>query len=761
MPLAIVVLFCSLFILTRSNSADTIVPGKTPFLSDFLTFGLCDSADQCAPPRLCIYEYAGHLSNCGYALTNCLCVPPEFQLCSSSSDCVLGEQCVSTKSSSDICVSCVAADNILTFRAVDQPSLEQCTLPRTTPLVSLEFTPTPIEPSPDPIPLPSPDSDSFEKGYAMDSCHDQNDCAVDSYTCRDLSNPLHYCGGRDDYSYFDCVCVPSSPTTCSHIDQCPSGEFCLSGLESSGPNSRALCISKRLISEGYGFNRKRWIFFPTDSNPFPALSATPILTPSFLFEPSGLLQPPVTPDSLTPSFRVSPEPSLSSSVGPGGEPTDPVISDDPFVYPSESVTPEFSPNKVLPDYPSGWTLDRCKNTYDCKDDRSCINAFGKTYSEDSCAGQCYCLPVKLQVCTSSSQCTDCEVCVTAYSVEKSYCVSRKAVENNPVFEILPYDDGSYSLPFVPSLFVSETPLFGSFDPVYIPPGYPEYSASPEFSGAGLTLSYCMSSRDCAGGYECIAVQFAPCSWKEPRCICVPAGGTGGTVCITDAQCQNGETCFPTNRIDIVPSYCVSKDVASRNLKILKKYLDPIVPRGVGLRNWRRYFRDWDHSTYIAQKSVNGTRLTGDKCRSSSDCATGRVCADSLKGGKLCDENRNCTDYAYCYPRTFDQCISRFNCEYGEICTVVEGLYYDSTFNAYSPRRGVQTICLSSTAARRNGYTPLPYPSGLPQKFLKYIAWENAEDILQLKFRQIGSPNHNLSEPKLGNVRVDPVKDDVQ
>lgn len=810
-----------------------------------LTFGQCAQNADCFGDRNCLYHFRGKLINCGYVLQNCLCVPKKFQTCSSSNQCSLGERCVKTNFSVNICVACLAAEFVPSFLPIDSRSQTDCTwtepaskryskysellksqpgafssvskgytvksmskdsksMPlsyesrsrnsyidtpfllkssyspvvfhqakksilgtasspvetaaaatdnpfetgssNSDPSPFLEATPT-TSLSPGPIPSylfprssspfgtnssPSPPSPA-EAGYALDRCVSDIDCQG-IYICRHFSEPLVTC---DLLRSVDCKCGHPDPTPCTHIDECLSGEVCVNFFKPF-VFEFGVCISREIVLSDLSYRTAFSQFFPPESNPFPADSPVisfPSTSPDFFFgSPSSSFEEGTAPSE-------SSTPTLENLNANSDEP-------DTFVIPSPSSVPDVfsSPDVSIranpsPGRPIGYTLDRCEYNFACKGNRLCVDVFETTPVATFCNTQCYCLPIELQNCTSSSQCLIQEACVTTDEIELSYCVSWDAIAGNSVFQIIPFDDGSTDAPSIPpeppqpTSDPTFTPFTGSTEPKYIPPGYLTFTPTPEFElTGGLTLTRCKATDDCRSGYACVSVlQYWSCSASNNHCYCIPNEGKKATTCINDMQCANGEICFPKRRVDVVPSYCVSQHVVDNNPRVLDRFLSVIIPRAVGERNTLRFFRDWTIPDALPGNAGTGSNLTGDLCSTSADCGKDRLCVDPLSAGSLC--NFNCS-ISFCYPEYFVKCGYGKYCEKGEQCTRVIGMYETIFSNVfYQPSDSKHIICFSLSAIDRNGYEAIPYASPPPRNFLGSVVWENAVHILKIKLEE--------------------------
>lgn len=581
--------------------------------------------------------------------------------------------------------------------------------------------------------VPSPSLEG--RGYAFDPCDRDADCQGD-YICRNFMEPLLSCGVSSGRS---CRCGHPDPAPCTHENQCLFEEYCVNSLRPPIYES-GVCISKSFVLRNNEFGNSKTQFFPPSSNPFSTEYSDPSSSPM------------VTSEELIDGIesRNLRNEHISSVERGSREGTDlHALDSDAFSMVTESFSQAAysTPNidwstPSIPDETGKFTLDRCLFDGVCQGNRLCVNAFDDDYVPSYCFEQCYCVPKRLQSCDSSSECVLQEACVSTNEVEGSYCVSWKAIDGNPAFQVIPFDDGSTAPPDIssytpPASGPAFTPFTASTEPRYIPPGFPTFTPSPEAEiGSGLTLSKCKAGLDCSIGYACVAVnEYWPCSILNRNCYCVPNAGKKGTTCIDDAQCPIGEICFPKRRIDIVPSYCVSQKVVNNDPKILKLYLSVIVPRGFGASRFSYGF-DWVFPQNTPENAGSGSKLTGDLCETSADCEGNRLCANPLSSGDLC--YNNCS-IAYCYPRFFEPCSIGKVCDTGEACTKVFGMYASNDVtDFYSPGDSVHAICLSLSAIARNGYEVLPYASLLPRDLIGYVVWENAVNILKILIENNGS-----------------------
>lgn len=711
------------------------------FPSEGLTLSQCNGDDDCIGARKCIFEAQGRLYECKKDfLRECLCVPMAFIECQTSLQCATGERCISATQSVQICVSCSAANNVQSFASIDERSIADCGSYSDT-----DYTSTPTHSdyptnsqdrsttpefnthSPDfsfEAPYPSQsfavptESEGFTRGYALDSCGGEEDCA-EKYSCRVQNQPLKKYNSTDAFER-NGVCSTNDPKSCYHIDECLFAEYCVSGLDFKS-STFGVCVSKYVVEKA-SFYYLNIMYFPPESNPNPSPESSPLLSPTI----GDHFSPEYSP-TYTPMFTVSSD---------LGDPTVPFSSLGLATVFSSETPSDFSfeaSASVGPDlynYHSGLTLDRCWNTYYCRGKRNCVDFFDLKLIGSRCHSQCYCLPPKLQSCTSSNMCERFELCAKLVSTEY-YCVSEDFLRGNSYFEVLPTQtDSFYS---EPSLTAIETPFIGTPEPRYIPPGIPTITMEPSFNYEfeGMSLDTCTSDKDCVSGYACVATVYAPCSTGLGKCFCVANNGNGGIVCLGNDDCPLGETCYPLKRIDIVPTYCVSTRMIEKRLQDVQDHFSVIVPRGVGAENRKDGSRDWIIPRNVPNRSGTGSGLTGDMCTSSADCSRARLCADALENGEVCGGLKNCTR-GYCYPKYFEACDITNLCDEGEVCVEAYGVFKDVYQTEYLRKYGIQKMCLSLNAAKRNGYKSLQVPTPLPKTFVGAGVWKNAEMIIKLK-----------------------------
>lgn len=701
------------------------------FPDNGLTFDECNNNNDCTGNRECVFVIYGKIFECAQEYRReCLCTPLSLNKCKSSVDCVLGERCVSTSSGVNICVSCVAAKYVPTFLEADDRSKTDCEVEETdaTPYPSFTFSPWILQ-SPyqeqtfDPFPstyfpnTPAPDISFTVKptsaplGYGYDRCQTNDDCVKD-YDCRlllwPLIGPLYRPKG-----YFFGICSTRNPKLCTHERQCFSEEFCMSGVDFES-DTFGVCVSIK-FANAYFPNYFKVVFFPPGpgSNPDgkatssfePEISTYPSPGYSILYTPTSGLE-----DETAPSQYKFPSPIFTIEL--------------PSEEPSSSGDFNFF------NFGSGLTFDRCIYKSECRGRRECVNYFGKKVISFACPDRCYCLPSKLQSCSWSSDCEAFEVCVRLQNSTNMYCISEDAIKGVTHFEVLPaesftsFPEASYT-PFV-------TPNLVSPEVENIPPNYPFVTPEPsQYQNLkGLSLSACTFDDDCVDGYACVATEYIPCSSRIVKCFCIANKGNGGTLCLSDKDCPLGEMCYPPERIDIVPSYCISIRVIINNLKDVELYYSAIVPRGIGSSNKQKRSIDWEIPSEYPNKAGTGSGLTGDVCRYSSDCANTRLCVDALSFGELCDSQSNCS-MAFCYPKYFESCKIANLCDKGEVCILARGVYANVQRRDFSGE-SKQKICLSKTAATRNEYSPLLVQTPLPKTIAGIVAWKYAEKIVNLK-----------------------------
>lgn len=709
-----------------------------------LTFGNCNALkSQCTGGRKCIFEYRKKLFKCSNSLTTCLCIPPSFQTCTSSFQCLSGERCVSTNSSVTICVACTAAEYVPSFVSVDYRSTMDCFPELLEPTPSPEHTPEPE---------PSTPNNLDKRGFAYDLCRLDSQCQPE-YFCRNYESPLLRCSEDSKENYY-CVCKQNDPKPCHHFDDCLSEELCVQPYRMLA-SSFGICFSKfslTVLRRGISYS-----YLPPESNPFLDISipSTPEIMPSA--DPDF----PDSPDDLEPYLSASPAPTMTLQTDPS-----PSVLSTLEPSPVVSESPLYGGYIYVPD-PKGFTLDRCYRSNRCRGQRFCVDMFFEEADVIRCQNQCYCVPHKLKNCTSSSECRWPEVCAMAQGVNGAFCASLDAVKKSTAFEILPFDDGNYVPKTTPTIDPYFTPFAGSREPVYFPPGYPTSTyisvpPTPETSESspplptvdypkeidGLSLSYCSKQEDCVYGYACVSIGFYPCSSDLNDCRCIPNNGDMGTVCMDDSQCSTGEICFRPERIDVVPSYCVSNQTAT--MKVLRNFMKVISPRGVGYEYRTAFYTDWKIPKKTPPNSGTGNGLTGDKCSTSSQCATGRLCADILGDGEICDDTEDCLS-GFCYPMYFERCERVNLCDDGEVCVIA--VIPENQFSEVFPS-SLRYICLSKAAAERNGYSSVPTPTPPPVELVGYSTWKNAEDILKIKLQWEASKSTRVNTLNAGIKTMD-------
>lgn len=761
----------------------TNTQGLLLFPDNGLTLGRCEENYDCSGDRACSFYRDGKVRPCAYINENvCLCVPQSFQECTSSTQCDIGERCVDTNLSVTVCVACTAAEFVPSFLPVDFRSESDCEWPDSIfksdskyfarPQLHLDLPSKPLRvaaPSPllnpdataavssEPIPsfLFSPpfaspvlnldqfSSGSYDDGSALNNCVFDRDCQG-IYACRSTLEPLIGCHTMPGMG---CQCAYMDPTACTHRDQCLPGELCVNTFRPYLFDF-GVCISEDFVKYDDLLNPAAQ-FFPPESDPFftvsPKLDFSPFESPGEFVHGVDLIGRHRASSESNAASRDILHPNLDSS----GAILFPTASLGPDVY----STPESSASKapVIDPHPIGFTLDYCHSRFECAPGRLCIDVFSNDSPILYCFEHCFCVPEQLVSCNSSSECVIQEACVTTPGVERSYCVSWDAIADNPAFEIIPFEDGSKTPPSVPppsprqTLGPRYTPYTGSTEPRYIPPGYLSSTPTPELeSGVGLTLSSCTRIEDCTSGYACVSLfNYWPCSFSNNGCYCIPNNGKKGSTCINDKQCPVGEICFPKRRIDIIPSYCISQQVADDNPRVLDRYLSVVVPRGIGERFNFSYGRDWDIPDTLPENSGTGSNLTGDYCGTSADCGENRLCLNPLSFGSLC--YNNCS-ISFCYPRYFVECGYGKFCDKGEVCARVYGMY-ESKYSSihYSPKVSRHVICLSPSTIERNGYNVIPQASPPPQKFFGIVVWEYAIPILKVKLEEDAKSKSSLSK----------------
>lgn len=175
-----------------------------------LTGDSCSTEKDCKGKRVCVGDNGACRGRDG-----CHCIPPVPVVCSSASDCVLGEVCVySEHFPEDYCVS-------EQFDKDRDDSSEVGAVPSFRPVVV----------------VPAPVEADGEGGLTADPCDVRDDCRGDRI-CLSIDT-LTECEEPGD-----CVCFPPVALRCSETDQCPLGEACASSLESDD-----ICLSKLFVED--------------------------------------------------------------------------------------------------------------------------------------------------------------------------------------------------------------------------------------------------------------------------------------------------------------------------------------------------------------------------------------------------------------------------------------------------------------------------------------------------------------------------------
>lgn len=253
-----------------------------------------------------------------------------------------------------------------------------------------------------------------------------------------------------------------------------------------------------------------------------------------------------------------------------------------FSQPSKCDAPGFEKRPTPISYvegPNGLSIDRCLSDKHCIGDRRCM-AFelknGKTKlskCSDRVDKQCFCNPEKLQGCTTGSNCTLGESCMTGSF--QNFELNKKCV-SNALFEVLS------------SRF-------------YEVEG--ERARSP--NGRGLNDDQCKYDWNCTSPRRCThAVDvYGRCAGRE-GCRCKPLINPA---CTKNNDCASGENCVSAVDAPFEP-YCMSQ-IAMRNNPYLFQINDVRLAAGV--------------PTPIPLGFSNG--LTGDPCFDTSDCVAPRMC----------------------------------------------------------------------------------------------------------------------------------------
>lgn len=372
-----------------------------------LTGDTCESDAQCVPDRSCITFSvdSANGSPCSFGDDNCLCIPPEFLPCTSSVECVPGEVCALVDPDLDgICLS--------------EELVEVSGIPEVGPVNSTESTPSPSPPA-----TPS-------GGLTADDCQVDSDCVPDR-TCQGAETDSCPVGGF-------CFCFPPELQFCSSSVECVPGEVCvaLEGIEDT------FCVSEEFADSASGVGEVSPGNSTVPDDPLVEPSAAP---------PAGL-----TGDQCVDDFDCLEDRScdISGDCSAGnciclplvltnctssvdcveGEVCVTIVDTDLVVCVSEQAEQNFDEiSEVDPEdtgpSDAGFTGDQCTSNVECSGDRSCLVRDGGLPCSDG--DSCICVPARIIVCESNSDCVVGEVCATtSTSVStQGICVSEEVVDD--------------------------------------------------------------------------------------------------------------------------------------------------------------------------------------------------------------------------------------------------------------------------------------------------------------------------------------------
>lgn len=267
----------------------------------------------------------------------------------------------------------------------------------------------------------------------------------------------------------------------------------------------------------------------------------------------------------------------------------------------------------------GLSGERCTNSSDCADGRSCVNVGAATCRTGD---SCLCAPSDgFEPCSLSDDCSTIgEVCVQISG--STVCLSEETASaaDRPVV-----GGGSSADPV-------ETPVSEDADP-------------GSSSSDGTTGAPCTSPSECLDGRTCVDASMSTCP-VDGKCICLPSGGpepcssnddcsTGGEIC---AQVLEGNACLSekvANEARVPPVDSESSD-------------DPEESPA-------------DDDTNFESGSRDG--ITGATCSFSSECIEERICTNGDM--TTCPAGDQCI----CLPSDGpEDCLSSDDCStVGEVC----------------------------------------------------------------------------------------------
>ena len=178
-----------------------------------LTGDSCFTMRDCVSDRVCVA-----INGACRGKYSCNCIPRSPTTCSSTSDCVAGEVCISSDSyPDDYCVSKqYASDTGAVFG--------EFLLPTATPVFVV-------------VPQVSVSASNIDGGLTADPCTVDEECRGDR-TCLSLDKLIE-CEGRGS-----CVCFPAVVVRCEYSEECPEGEKC-----GSSRGADDICLSAAFVEE--------------------------------------------------------------------------------------------------------------------------------------------------------------------------------------------------------------------------------------------------------------------------------------------------------------------------------------------------------------------------------------------------------------------------------------------------------------------------------------------------------------------------------
>lgn len=486
-----------------------VEPEESPWLTpdpestvDGATGAECTTLDSCFYPRVC--ADIGNLTLlCTANSVSCFCVSEDYIQCTTSSECLIGDRCVSSiKQDSEIsvCFSCFFLENLIEgvdYYGADDGS-SNC---------KAHVNDGPIS---TPTPTPMYSTEPFEESYTLDHCTTSSNTCAYPRTCYS-AHGYSLC----DESEEQCICMSLENLLCSKSSECLYGDRCVT--YSILPYG--VCVSCSVDLET--FSSIEFTYIDDDES-----QCSGILTPS-------------------PSLETSPS---QSAVPPsdGGYSYDPCnLTGLKCTYPRVCVGPESGTCQLSDSFCFCISTQHlnCYSSYDCLYGDRCVET-----SEG------------IPICASCNLTIESRLSVTVVDNALGNCpepAESNLPNQNPSLSPTP------SLPHQPNYTMVSSPLpsspFPSFSAVpslsQLPtPSRPYPSPTSSLPPTGFTFDDCTSNNYiCVSPRMCYSVSTGEfCRSMDSDCVCA---SLSNFTCSDSPDCLLGDRCVLS--ADATARFCLS------------------------------------------------------------------------------------------------------------------------------------------------------------------------------------------------------------